>query len=98
MAPDFKAIIRERHAIRQFRLRLVVVVIVRQMGEIRPRRADAPRGGQRLVQAHVRRMRLGPQRVEHGDFDAAHLFHAAGGTSLQSLRYASRFLPFCKNR
>ena len=71
-------------AVRQFRLGRVVVKIVRQMGEESSFRADAPRRGQRLVQAHVGRMRRVAQGVEHGGLDPAHLLDGRGGTSLQS--------------
>src|SRR5579859_990115 len=38
-------------------------------------RANPPRRGQRFVKAHVSRMRFGPERVQHGDFNVADLFH-----------------------
>ena len=75
MALDFKAIVCKRNTIRQFSLRLVVIVIMGQMREERFGRANAPRGRQCFVKAHVRRVRLGPKGVEDGNFDAADLFH-----------------------
>ena len=59
-----------------------MVVIVREMCEIGPRRADAPRRRQCFVEAHVGWMRRVTQRVEHGDFDALDLFQRVGGDFL----------------
>ena len=81
-AGHFQSIPRERHARRQFGLRFVMVVIVREMRKISFARADAPCRRQRLVEAHVRRMRLVAQRVEHGDFHAANFFHRRVGNFL----------------
>jgi len=72
----------ERDAIGQFRLRLVVVVIVRQVCEIGPRRADAACRRQRFVETHMGWMRLVTQRVEHGDFHALDLSQCVGGNFL----------------
>ena len=63
-----------RCARRQFRLRLVVVVIVRQVREISAPGIDASRRRERFVEAHVRRMRLVTQRVQHGNFHAPDVF------------------------
>jgi len=60
-------------AVRQFLLRRVMIEIVRHVREERPARADAPRRGQRLVQAHVGGMRRAAQGVQHGGFDPARL-------------------------
>ena len=68
-------------------LRLVVVVIVRQMREKSSAGADAPGGRQGFIQAHVRRMRLVTQCIQHRDLHAANLVPApVRGTSLQSLK------------
>jgi len=39
-------------------------------------------------------MRRVTQRIEHGDFNALDLSQRGGGDFLQSVKYASRFLPF----
>ena len=46
---------------------------MRQMGEICPRRADAPRRRQRFIQAHMCGMRAESQCVQHTHFHPAHL-------------------------
>ena len=50
-----------------------MIVFVREMGEIRPARRNPPRCCQRLIQAHVRRMRRAPQRIQHCHLRAGHL-------------------------
>ena len=44
-----------------------------QVRKIRPPRPETPSGRERLIQAHVRRMRRISQRIEHRDLDPAHL-------------------------
>src|SRR5215471_14995371 len=61
-------VVRQSHPLRQFRLGPVVIIIVRQVGEVSAPRADPPRRRQRFIQTHVRRMRLRPQRIEYSDF------------------------------
>lgn len=52
-----------------------MVVVVRQVREVSPPRANAPRRRQRFIQAHVRGMRLSPERVEHGHLYPVDLFY-----------------------
>ena len=70
---------REPHTRREFRLRFVMIVIMREMREISSIRTDATRGGQRFVQAHVCGVRRKSQRVQHGDLHTAHLFEHSFG-------------------
>ena len=69
-----------------------MVVIVREVGEISPARADAPRRGERLIQAHVRRMRRVAQCVNHGDFHAPDFFQRVGGDLLAVAQIGEPFL------
>ena len=55
----------QRDSWRQFRLIPVVVVVVGQVGEVGVVSPDASRCGERLVQAHVGGVGLGPQRIEN---------------------------------
>src|SRR5207249_2976068 len=69
----FQPIVRKFDPGGHLRLIDVVIVIVGQVREQRARRADAPRRPQRLVQTHVRRVRIASQRVEYCHFHSAHL-------------------------
>src|SRR5690606_7494266 len=70
---NLQTVIGEADAGRQFRVIAIVVVVVGEVREERAARADAARGGERLVEAHVGGMRLPAERVEHGDLDVADL-------------------------
>ncbi len=75
VALDFQPVVGEFHARRQLRLRDIVIVVVGQVGEIRPAGIYPPGGRQCLVQIHVCGMRRAPQCIQHDDFHARQFFH-----------------------
>src|SRR5204862_6975858 len=68
-----QAIIRQHYAGGKFGLGKVVIVVVSQMSEKSPRRADSPGGCQCFVEAHVSGMRRATERIEDRDLNTAHL-------------------------
>ena len=62
---------------RKFLLRPIVVVVMGQMGQQGPSRADAACRGEGFIETHMGRVGLAPQRVEH-----RHLYPTGGGYGL----------------
>ena len=77
------------HATRQLGLEVRVEIVVREMREIRPVRADLARRAHRLRDAEVRRMLRAEERVDHEHLRTAKVSSAAGGIVFASVTYAS---------
>src|ERR1043165_6737361 len=65
-----KSIKGKLHALRQFHLRFVMIIVVGQMSQESPVGSNAPGGGQGLVEAHMCWMGRITQGVEDGDLDS----------------------------
>lgn len=73
-----EAIIGQFDTWREFCLGRIVIIVMSEVGEIRSLGANAPGRRQGFVQAHVSRMRIPAQRIEHDTLNTADLLDDLG--------------------